>query len=207
MRRTTHECQRARTFSFYCSVEATAQTTNSDQTSAGVPRRRDVYLTLINLGCVYFLINVSYSGLETLQSTVNAEQGLGTTCIGVLYAFLIVCSLLVGPTVVDRLRAKRTLYMAWSANAVFALANAFPRWETLVPASAFVGITMASGNIVYGLYVTGLAHQLDPPNGQLSPCFTSFHSGGQIRTLSITYWAVMALVGIVQIRRVLYGER
>jgi len=70
------------------------------------------------------------------------------------------------PTVVDRLRAKRTLYVAWSANAVFAVASAFPRWETLVPASAFVGVTMASGNIVYGLYVTGLADQLDPANGQ-----------------------------------------
>jgi len=47
------------------------------QASSVVPRRRDVYLTLINLGCVYFLINCSYSGLETLQSTVNAQHGLG----------------------------------------------------------------------------------------------------------------------------------
>jgi len=145
-----------------------AQITSNVQMPAVVPRRRDVYLTLINLGCVYFLINVSYSGLETLQSTVNAQEGLGTTSIGVLYASLIVCSLLVGPSVVDRLHAKRTLYVAWSANAVFAVANAFPRWETLVPASAFVGVAMASGNIVYGLYVTGLAQQLDPfnANGQ-----------------------------------------
>jgi len=151
-----------------------AQTTSNVQTFADVPRRRDVYLTLLNLGCVYFLINVSYSGLETLQSTVNAQEGLGTTSIGVLYASLIVCSLLVGPSVVDRLRAKRTLYVAWSANAVFAVANAFPRWETLVPASAFVGVAMASGNIVYGLYVTGLADQLDPANGQsLSHCLSS----------------------------------
>lgn len=110
---------------------------------------------LINLGGIYFLVNVSYSGLESLQSTVNAHQGLGTTSIGVLYASLIASSLLVGPTVVDRLRAKKTLFLAWSANAVFAVANAFPRWETLVPASAFVGFTMASCNIVYGLYVTG----------------------------------------------------
>jgi len=147
-----------------------SQTTSIDQTLSGVPLRRDVYLTLINLGCVYFLINVSYSGLETLQSTVNAQEGLGTTSIGVLYASLIVCSLFVGPTVVDRLRAKRTLYVAWTANAVFAVANAFPRWETLVPASAFVGVTMASGNIVYGLYVTGLAHELDnAANGQFLP--------------------------------------
>ena len=138
-----------------------AETTSDDgQTSSVVTRRRDVYLTLVNLGCVYFLINVSYSGLETLQSTVNAEQGLGTTSVGVLYAALIASSLLVGPTVVDRLRAKRALYVAWAANAVFAVANAFPRWETLLPASAFVGVTMASGNIVYGLYVTALADQL-----------------------------------------------
>ena len=86
---------------------------------------------------------------------------VGTTSIGVLYASLIASSLLVGPTVVDRLRAKRTLYAAWSANAVFAVANAFPRWETLVPASALVGFTMASCNIVYGLYVTALADQLN----------------------------------------------
>jgi len=65
-----------------------------------------------------------------------------------------------GPTVVERLRAKRTLYAAWSAHAVFAAANAWPRWETLVPASALVGVTMASVNIVYGLYVTTLADQL-----------------------------------------------
>jgi len=144
---------------------------NDDQASCTVPRRRDVYLTLVNLGSVYFLINVSYSGLETLQSTVNAQEGLGTTSIGVLYASLIASSLLVGPTVVDRLRAKRTLYVAWSANAVFAVANAFPRWETLVPASAFVGVTLASGNIVYGLYVTALADQLNSTNdvGQFRP--------------------------------------
>ena len=146
-------------------MNTVAQITSDDKTSSGVPRRRDVYLTLFNLGCVYFLINVSYSGLETLQSTVNAQQGLGTTSIGVLYAFLIASSLLVGPTVVDRLRAKRTLYVAWTANAVFAVANAYPRWETLVPSSAFVGFTMASGNIVYGLYVTGLADQLNSANG------------------------------------------
>jgi len=152
-------------------MKATAQTTSNDQTSSGEPRRRDVYLTLVNLGCVYFLISVSYSGLETLQSTVNAHEGLGTTSIGVLYASLIASSLLFGPTVVDRLRAKKTLYVFWTANAVFAVANAFPRWETLVPASAFVGVTMASGNIVYGLYVTGLAAQLDPTNGQLAGSF------------------------------------
>lgn len=144
-------------------TSVTQPTTSIAQTSYVVPRQRDVYLTLINLGCVYFLINVSYSGLETLQSTVNAQQGLGTTSIGVLYAALIASSLLVGPTVVDRLRAKKTLYVFWSANAVFAVANAFPRWETLVPASALVGVTMASGNIVYGLYVTALAEQLEPP--------------------------------------------
>jgi len=143
-----------------------AQPTSNDQSSSGLPRRRDVYLTLVNLGCVYFLINVSYSGLETLQSTVNAQQGLGTTSIGVLYASLIASSVLVAPTVVDRLRAKRTLYLAWSANAVFAVANAFPRWETLIPASAFVGVTMASGNIVYGLYVRALADQFNVANGQ-----------------------------------------
>jgi len=152
---------------FGLQMNTMTETTNNDQTSSGVPRRRDVYLMLINLGCVYFLINVSYSGLETLQSTVNAQHGLGTTSIGVLYAFLIVFSLLVGPTVVDRLRAKRTLYVFWTANAVFAVANAFPRWETLVPASAFVGVTMASGNIVYGLYVTSIADQLSPTDGQL----------------------------------------
>lgn len=150
-------------------MKTMAQSTSNDQLSSSVPRRRDVYLTLINLGCVYFLISVSYSGLETLQSTVNAQQGLGTTSIGVLYAALIASSLLVSPTVVDRLRTKRTLYVFWSANAVFAVANAFPRWETLVPASAFVGVTMAFGNIVYGLYVTGLADQLNPVIGQLSP--------------------------------------
>jgi len=152
-------------------MRAMAQTTSDDQTSSSVPRRRDVYLTLVNLGCVYFLVNVSYSGLETLQSTVNAHDGLGTTSIGVLYASLIASSLLVGPTVVDRLRAKKTLYVFWTANGVFAVANAFPRWETLVPASALVGVTMASGNIVYGFYVTGLADQLDPINGQLSDVF------------------------------------
>jgi len=141
----------------------------NDQTLSVVPRRRDVYLTLINLGSVYFLINVSYGGLETLQSTMNAQQGLGTTSIGVLYASLIASSLLVGPTVVDRLRAKKTLYAAWSANAVFAVANAFPRWETLVPASAFVGVTMASCNIVYGLYVTRLADQLNAANDNGGP--------------------------------------
>ena len=77
-------------------MKAMTPTTSDVQTLSVVPRRRDVYVTLINLGAVYFLISVSYSGLETLQSTVNAKQGLGTTSVGVLYASLIASSLLVG---------------------------------------------------------------------------------------------------------------
>jgi len=161
-------------------------TTSDAQTSSVVPRRRDVYLMLINLGGIYFLVNVSYGGLETLQSTVNARQGLGTTSIGVLYASLIASSLLVGPTVVDRLRAKKTLFVAWSANAVFAVANAFPRWETLVPASALVGFTMASCNIVYGLYVTGLADQLNAADDN-GPLQSSFFTARAMLALQALY--------------------
>ena len=42
-------------------------------------------------------------------------------------------------------------------QAFYAVANAFPRWETLVPASAAIGLMFGATSIVYGVYVTTLA--------------------------------------------------
>jgi hypothetical protein len=132
-------------------------------------RLREVYATIVTLGVMYFFVCAAYGTFETLQSTINVEGGLGTTATGALYACAIVSSLLAAPTIVARLGPRMTLSVGWVVQLFYAVANAFPRWETLVPAAAGVGATFAATSIVYGLYVTALAEQATDAKQQRQP--------------------------------------
>jgi hypothetical protein len=128
-----------------------------DRLHSPVVRPRHTYLVLANLGSAFFFIFACYSGLEGLQGTLNVQSGLGTTGIGVVCACSILSSLLVAPTFVTRMVHKNALYVVWASHALYAAANFYPTWATLMPASALVGLTFPVFAVVYGVYVTTLA--------------------------------------------------
>lgn len=133
----------------------------ADVTTADtVTTRRDVYRTFASFGLMFYSACAAYGTFEALQSTINVEGGLGTTAVGVMYACAILSTLFIAPTEIARLGPRWALCLAWSAQLMYAAANAFPRWETMIPALVCYGATYGATLIVFGIYSTTLAEQM-----------------------------------------------
>lgn len=111
--------------------------------------QRDLHL----LGISFLFVFLAYSATQNLESTVNADGNLGTVSLGIIYLSLTICS--VGaPYPVKWLGSKKGMLLGLSGYWIFILANLFPSWYTMVPASLFLGFTAALLWVAEGTYIT-----------------------------------------------------
>ena len=115
--------------------------------------RRSIILNLLIFFVIWLLTNSTYSSLEVLQSSINAN--LGITTISILYATKAISSLL-GPFIVNHLSPKWTLVMGICLQMMYISANYYPEWYTMYLAGALMGFAIAPMWVCYGLYTTVL---------------------------------------------------
>ena len=74
--------------------------------------KRTIQKNLLQLCLGFFLVLSVHNGIEPLQSSLNPDQGLGTTITGVLYATAVFSSLFVAAPTVNIVGPKRGGYKA-----------------------------------------------------------------------------------------------
>ncbi|XP_019382287.1 PREDICTED: protein unc-93 homolog A [Gavialis gangeticus] len=88
----------------------------------------------------FLLLFTAYGGLQSLQSSLNSEEGLGVASLSVLYAALIISSMFLPPFLIEKLGCKWTIAGSMCCYIAFFLGNFYSSWYTLIPTSVILGL-------------------------------------------------------------------
>ncbi|XP_048155781.1 protein unc-93 homolog A isoform X3 [Corvus hawaiiensis] len=88
----------------------------------------------------FLLLFTAYGGLQSLQSSLNSEEGLGVASLSVLYAALILSSMFLPPILIKKLGCKWTIAISMCCYIAFSLGNFYASWYTLIPTSVILGL-------------------------------------------------------------------
>ena len=97
------------------------------------------YKNLIGI-CISFALSFgSYSGILSLQSSINAASGLGLWSISVVYITYVLTGT-VGPAIVNMIGTKYALLLSTALFLVYTILNYYPHWVTLMAGAVVLGL-------------------------------------------------------------------
>ncbi|XP_072218262.1 protein unc-93 homolog A [Leuresthes tenuis] len=82
----------------------------------------------------------AYGGLQSLQSSLNAEEGMGVASLSVIYASIIISSMFLPPIMIKNLGCKWTIVAGMACYVSYSIGNLYPGWYTLIPTSVILGL-------------------------------------------------------------------
>lgn len=82
----------------------------------------------------------AYGGLQSLQSSLNAEDGMGVASLSVIYGAIIVSSMFLPPIMIKNLGCKWTIVAGMACYVSYSVGNLYPGWYTLMPTSVILGL-------------------------------------------------------------------
>ncbi|NXG28083.1 UN93A protein, partial [Dromaius novaehollandiae] len=90
----------------------------------------------------FLLLFTAYGGLQSLQSSLHSEEGLGVASLSVIYAALIFSSMFLPPILIKKLGCKWTISGSMCCYIAFSLGNFYASWYwyTLIPTSVILGL-------------------------------------------------------------------
>ncbi|XP_073529499.1 protein unc-93 homolog A-like isoform X4 [Phyllobates terribilis] len=97
---------------------------------------------LVNILVVSFgflLLFTAFGGLQSLQSSLNADEGLGVASLSIIYGALIISSVFVPPILIKKIGCKWTIVASMCCYITYSLGNFYPSWYTLIPTSVILG--------------------------------------------------------------------
>lgn len=96
---------------------------------------------LLVISLAWVVLFTAFSSMANLQSSLNANAGLGTLSLSTIYVTLVTSCLFVPPLMVKRCGIKRTIMICQCGYLFYIAANVWPEWFLLLPAAALVGIS------------------------------------------------------------------
>ncbi|XP_044148424.1 protein unc-93 homolog A-like [Bufo gargarizans] len=87
----------------------------------------------------FLLLFTAFGGLQSLQSSLNADQGLGVASLSIIYGALIISSTFVPPILIKKIGCKWTIVASMCCYITYSLGNFYPSWYTLIPTSVILG--------------------------------------------------------------------
>uniref|UniRef100_A0A2K5CBS9 Protein unc-93 homolog A n=1 Tax=Aotus nancymaae TaxID=37293 RepID=A0A2K5CBS9_AOTNA len=91
----------------------------------------------------FLLLFTAYGGLQSLQSSLYSEEGLGVTALSTLYGGMLLSSIVPPPLLIQRLGCKGTILLSMCGYVAFSVGNFFASWYTLIPTSILLGLGAA----------------------------------------------------------------
>ncbi|XP_076872360.1 protein unc-93 homolog A [Brachyhypopomus gauderio] len=82
----------------------------------------------------------AYGGLQSLQSSLNAEEGMGVISLSVIYASIILSSMFLPPIMIKNLGCKWTIFISMACYISYSFGNLFPGWPALIATSVLLGL-------------------------------------------------------------------
>lgn len=124
-----------------------------DDTISTISYREKVKLTpnekwrilknILIISLAFMVQFTAFQGTANLQSSINAEDGLGTVSLSAIYAALVVSCIFLPTLIIRRLTVKWTLVVSMLCYAPYIAFQLYPKFFTLVPAGILVGLGAA----------------------------------------------------------------
>ncbi|XP_069090632.1 protein unc-93 homolog A isoform X1 [Pleurodeles waltl] len=95
-------------------------------------------ILIVSLG--FLLLFTAFGGLQSLQSSLNSDGGLGVASLSIIYAALIISSMFVPPILIKKLGCKWTITVSMCCYVAYSLGNFYASWYTLIPTSVILGL-------------------------------------------------------------------
>lgn len=119
-------------------------------------KRRRIFRNVIVVSFSFLLVFTAFQALSNLQSSINCDAGLGLASLATIYATLILSSMFIPSIIIRYFGLKWTMATSMFCYALYTVANYFPSWGTLIPASALVGLAAAPLWTAKATYLTTL---------------------------------------------------
>ncbi|XP_075719849.1 protein unc-93 homolog A-like [Rhinoderma darwinii] len=94
---------------------------------------------IIIAACGFLFLFTAFGGLQTLQSSLNPEKGLGVASLSVIYGCLILSSLFLPSLIIKKIGCKWTIVAAMCCYITYSAGNFKPNWYSLIITSAILG--------------------------------------------------------------------
>ncbi|XP_028296482.1 protein unc-93 homolog A isoform X2 [Gouania willdenowi] len=88
----------------------------------------------------FLFLFTAYGGLQSLQSSLNTEQGMGVASLSVIYASIIISSMFLPPIMIKNLGCKWSVVVSMGCYVSYSFGNLYPGWYTLIPTSVILGL-------------------------------------------------------------------
>ena len=109
--------------------------------------RRRTYKNLIVISLGFLFLFTAFQALQNLQSSIHDDENLGLVSLCIIYAALVTSCMFVPPLLINKLGCKYTVMLSMSGYVLYTVAMFYPRYWTLVPASALLGMLYLILNI------------------------------------------------------------
>ncbi|XP_058469600.1 protein unc-93 homolog A isoform X2 [Solea solea] len=93
---------------------------------------------VVSIGFLFLF--TAYGGLQSLQSSLNAEEGMGVASLSTIYASIIVSSMFLPHIMIKNLGCKWTIVVSMACYISYSFGNLYPGWYTLIPTSVVLGL-------------------------------------------------------------------
>ncbi|XP_078412881.1 protein unc-93 homolog A isoform X2 [Cetorhinus maximus] len=87
----------------------------------------------------FLLLFTAFGGLQSIQSSLNSDQGLGLASLSVIYGALILSSMFLPPIMIKYFGCKWTIVISMCCYVTFSIGNFYPSWYTLIPTAIILG--------------------------------------------------------------------
>ncbi|KAL4235144.1 Protein unc-93 A [Mactra antiquata] len=125
----------------------------SKMTKIGVIR------SLAVISVSFMLLFSAFNSFVSLQSSLNKDEGLGTTGLASANAVTLLSNLLVTPITLSRFSPKWIMVVSIVTYIVYLMTGFYPSWYTIIPASIVMGIGAAHIWLAMQAYITDIARQ------------------------------------------------
>uniref|UniRef100_A0AAR2JSM9 Protein unc-93 homolog A n=2 Tax=Pygocentrus nattereri TaxID=42514 RepID=A0AAR2JSM9_PYGNA len=114
------------------------KTNHCDFQSANMKNRNTKNILVVSFGFLFLF--TAYGGLQSLQSSLNYEDGMGVISLSVLYGTIILSSMFLPPIMIKNLGCKWTIFVSMACYISYSFGNLFPGWASLITTSAILGL-------------------------------------------------------------------
>lgn len=95
------------------------------------------------VGGSWILLFTAFQSIANLQSSLNNDSGLGTASLSTVYVALIIGSILLPTTMMDKLGIKWTIVVCQASYILYIVANIYAKYWTIIPAAILLGLGAA----------------------------------------------------------------
>ncbi|XP_052818488.1 protein unc-93 homolog A-like [Mya arenaria] len=97
------------------------------------------YRNLVVLSFAFTCNFTAFNSFSNVQSSINKEDGLGTTGLSLIYVVMILANLFLSPVILSKFSYKWIMVFSILTYAVFMATGFYTAWATVVPGSFIIG--------------------------------------------------------------------